>query len=150
MAVCFPLCGFNFSLTSQVSSLTMAGSSRKRTIDLTAGGDDDVQFISSQPRKTPRLPDLPIGNSNGDEEFDEEFDESILDEIIDPSQQYNDRAFIQFMLYGIHASLTTCRTLVLSLTQQARSTRRLLASGTTEGMRPLMRWSCCVESQKTK
>ncbi|KAH7009061.1 hypothetical protein B0J12DRAFT_73931 [Macrophomina phaseolina] len=73
----------------------MVGSSRKRTIDLTAGGDDDVQINGSQTRKNPRLSNIPIGSGHN-----EEWDESALEEIVDPSQNYNDRAFIQYMLYG--------------------------------------------------
>ncbi|KAF4310226.1 putative snf2 family helicase protein [Botryosphaeria dothidea] len=66
--------------------------SRKRTIDLTADDDDDVQITGSQTRKTPRLADVPFE--------DDEADESALEEVVDPSQEYNDRAFIQYMLYG--------------------------------------------------
>lgn len=69
--------------------------SRKRTIDLTADDDDDVQITGSQTRKTPRLADVPFE--------DDEADESALEEVVDPSQEYNDRAFIQYMLYGMMA-----------------------------------------------
>lgn len=80
----------------------MPGSSRKRIIDLTAESDgEDVQVVGSHSRKHPRLADVPIGDSDYD---DEELDESALDEVVDPSQDYNDRAFIQFMLYGTQAS----------------------------------------------
>ncbi|KAK0659302.1 Helicase-like transcription factor [Lasiodiplodia hormozganensis] len=70
----------------------MAGPSRKRAIDL----DDDVQITGSQTRKNPRLTDVPIGRGPDDDEWDE----SALEEVVDPSQEYNDRAFIQYMLYG--------------------------------------------------
>lgn len=75
----------------------MAGPSRKRAIDL----DDDVQITGSQTRKNPRLTDVPIGRGPDDDEWDE----SALEEVVDPSQEYNDRAFIQYMLYGICDSL---------------------------------------------
>ncbi|OJD35014.1 snf2 family helicase [Diplodia corticola] len=75
----------------------MAGSIRKRVIDLTAS-DDDSPFTGPQTRKNPRLGDVSIGTGS---DYDDEWDESILDDdVVDPSQEYNDRAFIQYMLYG--------------------------------------------------
>ncbi|GME26052.1 putative snf2 family helicase protein [Neofusicoccum parvum] len=85
----------------------MAGSSRKRAIDLTADADDDgVQITGSQTRKNPRLADVPVGSSHDDEDGDE----NSLDEVIDPSQDYNDRAYIQYMLYGrLHTKIVGVR-----------------------------------------
>lgn len=112
----------------------MAGSSRKRAIDLTADADDDgVQTTGSQTRKNPRLADVPVGSSHDDEDGDG----NSLDEVIDPSQDYNDRAYIQYMLYGTDARSSW--TMYANI-MQAGSTRRSLVSAITRGTRPLMRW----------